>query len=349
MRQCNTQGSPNYTRHIIDQIVKPSPEFIFLCVNCRNDFPNNFRHNPIAKQPQNLNSIATQNDVKTSTCEHSAEQFRHSGDCQSYTELSSPPSQTTLNNILAEQIRFAKLLESTSAEYIRLAKLMESQFSRTKSYCQIVVSNASSGSNSTSSNEVFHDATSIHQESHTTITFSPHQSTSEIPNRVFDLHNLPTINYQNMDEYSMLLHTPDERTLIDYGIKTRTLKIIGVPTTSIELFTRQLPSKNMWINLKYIRVDRIYKTARSYSKSWNYILTLDHEAHQEICDTRKVIICESYCKAFDQLSIIPCKKCQSLYHSSEDCVHAVICKKLPPTTTTQYATGQSLTIFASIA
>lgn len=136
----------------------------------------------------------------------------------------------------------------------------------------------------------------------------------------YDIAQLPSINSQNMSEYTFEAQSSAEDSPAinsnEYSSKmTGTVKIIGVPTDKVTNFASRLITQNRWLTVKYIRIDNVYQTPSSFSHSFNYIVTLDYAAYQACIENCHLSFYRNVCNVFNQCTIEPCRKCQSLEHS----------------------------------
>lgn len=122
------------------------------------------------------------------------------------------------------------------------------------------------------------------------------------PEQILDL---PTINASTLHTYNISdEHLPGDidepiRDQSDFHNYTASLKIIGVPTNNPQQFGHLLVSRNRWLGIKYLHIDRIYKTETSYRNSHNFIITMDNEAHKQCLDFGALHFGKGQCKIFD--------------------------------------------------
>lgn len=185
--------------------------------------------------------------------------------------------------------------------------------------------------NGPSSNESFHTASTNSRSSdndyleylQSTITFTPMgRPSSPTIAEPRDISLLPSISSSNINGYVMNtiakpINDDDSiRYHEDYDKYTAPIKIIGVPTNNPRHFGELLISKNRWLHLKYLHVNLIYQTESSYKKSFNYIVTLDTEAHRQCTENAGLCLGRGWCKVFDNRATTHCTRCQALDHNT---------------------------------
>lgn len=173
--------------------------------------------------------------------------------------------------------------------------------------------------------------TTLRPVSHTsTVSFVPvgeRMSHNVLPMHPDQIPNLPAVDPTNIAQFTITDDIqPSEETTNDMKEFTAQLKIIGAPTNNVVHFANRLISNNRWLQIKYLRVDEVYKTSRSYTNSHNFIVTLDKEAHQKCIEFGQLSFARNICRIYDKV-ITPCKRCQSLSHHINQCQQHVICKR----------------------
>lgn len=94
------------------------------------------------------------------------------------------------------------------------------------------------------------------------------------PLRPEEIETLPTIDSSTLpnnivtDKSQVSEDDFDTHECSTYHQYTASLKIIGVSTNDAVQFANTLLSRNRWLKLKYLYINRIYQTKSSYSRSY---------------------------------------------------------------------------------
>lgn len=144
-----------------------------------------------------------------------------------------------------------------------------------------------------------------------------------------EIQDLPAIHSGSLQEY--YINTTSElnweiRQSDDYEYYTSKLKIIGAPTDDPKRFTDLLIAKNRWLKLEYLYIDQIYKTETSFRNSFNYIVSIDNAAFQQINDFGQLNFGKCRCTIHHYIAIESCTRCHSYNHDASECKEKITCK-----------------------
>lgn len=216
--------------------------------------------------------------------------------------------QRTIGLLAVDQKRIAQLIENIKNDNAPIP----------------TPSRRSSSHSSSFKSEVFESAVSF-----VPITGS-HMPILKKPSHILDLSTVTAESIQNYnishDELEVDEDHPSIRYQRNFDIYTASLRIIGIPTNKPSLFISLLFSRNKWLKIKYLHIDRVYQTERSYLNSYNYVVTMDKEAHKLCLDFGVLHSGKGHCKIFDHREDLHCTRCQSLTHLLDDCNNDVVCK-----------------------
>lgn len=169
------------------------------------------------------------------------------------------------------------------------------------------------------------------ESSETAINFVRIDSDEPIQfNNPHEIQDVPAIDSGSLKEYYINSTTSqvnwDIKQSNEYDLYTSKLKIIGVPTNDAQRFTDLLIARNQWLKLKYLYIDRIYKTETSFKNSFNYIVTIDNAAFQQITDFGQLNFGKCRCVIYHHIDIETCTRCHSFNHKASECMGKITCK-----------------------
>lgn len=313
------------------KLIAATPNFFYVCNNCVNFVSNETKRNLFRKH---IGAALQSNSNENQSSHRKSANNKHENPATNTLDWNQPSStslteiisttnadtrtldlETVMNSILLEQKRISNIVENIMPNG-------SSPSAATSMSRQLHTKSGTSSTTSTSSSESFETA----------ITFQPSGTTTyNHCTELKQIESMPAVGYTTLSDYNIVTIAEDHDSycdltkLSDAPQYTGMLQIIGVRTNDPAVFTRQLLLRNRWLQLKYIHVNRIYKTEFSYSKSYNYIITVDAAAHQACLECGTINI-TSRCSIYNYSVPSSCARCHQHDHEIETCQNHVMCK-----------------------
>lgn len=273
---------------VIDNIMKPSSPFAFVCTKCKSS--------KLAKKSSGYISQKKQKSQQSIECDVKPSdqtdflQSKFSG---------LQPNDVSLTTILEHIKLLQDSFQSISMEHARMSstvKILESNYGAISG---TLVRNGSTHSMST---------TSAYSSCGTSFNFpyknAPNFAQTDQHLQCTEFTQIPPNDSQNQAAFTIeaiphddTRHTPHLN--CEDSFETGTIKKIGVPSCDPNQIVNEMINRNRWLHIKFFRIDRIYKTASSYTNSYNCIATFDMQAYQDCINHGALIFAKHTCKLYN--------------------------------------------------